>query len=161
MFSSHYTGFEGNTCANNIDECQNATCLHGTCIDGVNSFSCVCNPGFTGHDCAVEINECASSPCQNNATCHDLIGRWVSRSVIITDSFIIVVSHDIIQQSSIIIIMSKRCITVCFRYECVCGTGFTGSDCETKIDYCALHPCVAGSACINKLGYRLCQCRPG
>ena len=35
-----------------VDECQGQSCsLHGTCVDGVNSYTCNCDPGYTGADC--------------------------------------------------------------------------------------------------------------
>ena len=35
-----------------INECELSPCLNGgTCIDKVNSYSCVCKPGFNGEDC--------------------------------------------------------------------------------------------------------------
>ena len=35
-----------------VDECGSNPCAHnGTCIDGVNSFTCSCVAGYTGHDC--------------------------------------------------------------------------------------------------------------
>ena len=35
-----------------IDDCESGPCQNvGTCIDGVNSYTCTCNPGYTGHDC--------------------------------------------------------------------------------------------------------------
>ena len=35
-----------------IDECVNHTCANGgSCIDGVNSYSCNCSEGFTGSSC--------------------------------------------------------------------------------------------------------------
>jgi len=35
-----------------IDECVNHTCQNGgSCVDGVNNYSCNCMPGFTGDRC--------------------------------------------------------------------------------------------------------------
>ena len=36
-----------------IDDCKLDPCKNGgTCIDGINSFSCKCFRGFTGSDCS-------------------------------------------------------------------------------------------------------------
>lgn len=39
----------GVNCEKNIDECASGPCLNqGSCIDGVNSYTCHCSPQFTG-----------------------------------------------------------------------------------------------------------------
>jgi len=46
-------GYEGATCATNIDECSSNPCMNGgACTDGVASFSCACVDGFSGPSCA-------------------------------------------------------------------------------------------------------------
>jgi len=56
------TGFTGSYCTANINNCASTPCgNNGACIDGLNSFTCVCNPGFTGTTC----NTATTSICQN------------------------------------------------------------------------------------------------
>ncbi|XP_055996929.1 protein jagged-1-like [Ostrea edulis] len=37
--------------------------MHGTCVDLVNAYRCLCQPGYSGTNCEIEVNECQSSPC--------------------------------------------------------------------------------------------------
>ena len=55
-------------CVNNL--CQNGA----TCVNGVNTYTCVCAPGYSGATCATVIDNCASAPCQNGGTCTNVIG---------------------------------------------------------------------------------------
>ena len=35
-----------------IDDCTDTSCLNGgTCVDGVDTFTCTCLPGWTGTNC--------------------------------------------------------------------------------------------------------------
>lgn len=74
-----HKGFKGKQCQENIDDCAAFPCGHaGTCIDGINNYTCNCTgSGFTGPSCQEDINECNSTnkPCHpiNTAQCinHD------------------------------------------------------------------------------------------
>ena len=34
-----------------IDDCLTSPCVHGTCQDHLNSYTCTCSHGYTGTDC--------------------------------------------------------------------------------------------------------------
>ena len=54
-----------------------SSCFNGgTCVDGINAFTCLCLTGFTGSYCQYDINECDSKPCLNGGTCLDGYGTY-------------------------------------------------------------------------------------
>ena len=64
-----------NDCASN--PCQN----QGTCIDGVNSYQCICADGWEGALCNINKNECSMNPCRNNGRCVDGTGEFYCQCV--------------------------------------------------------------------------------
>lgn len=60
---------------NGLDPCQNG----GSCVDGVNTFSCLCLPGFTGDRCQTDMDECLSEPCKNGGTCSDYVNSYTCK----------------------------------------------------------------------------------
>ncbi|XP_064827217.1 versican core protein-like [Oncorhynchus masou masou] len=55
------TGYTGQRCETDVDECQSYPCRNGaTCMDGVNSFTCLCLPSYTGGLCE-QVCNCSSS----------------------------------------------------------------------------------------------------
>lgn len=36
-----------------IDECASLPCVHGTCADHINGYTCSCEPGHTGPHCQI------------------------------------------------------------------------------------------------------------
>ena len=53
-------------------------CLYGgSCIDGINSYTCACAEGYTGTNCQHHINPCDSSPCLNEGSCTNIDGRYL------------------------------------------------------------------------------------
>ena len=46
--------FTGPNC-DGMDDCVGVDCVNGVCVDGLNSYSCTCDPGFTGELCQTNI----------------------------------------------------------------------------------------------------------
>lgn len=67
----------GKMCNINIDECAINPCHNGgTCIDGVNAFTCQCPDGYHDPTCQSQINECFSSPCIHGH-CEDKVNGYM------------------------------------------------------------------------------------
>ena len=75
---SFISGWEGQQCKQDIDECtvDPDLCNYGSCNNTLGSYFCTCHLGYTGNLCQSEINECEPNPCQNGATCDDLINAF-------------------------------------------------------------------------------------
>ena len=66
------SGFNGNNCENNIDDCIAVTCQNGgTCQDGINSYTCQCTTGYEGDNCENNIDDCIGVTCENGGNCID------------------------------------------------------------------------------------------
>ena len=63
-------------CETNIDDCAARSCLRGNCVDGINTFTCDCEPGFNGTLCNVNTNECTPYPCNGQVCCIDLTNDY-------------------------------------------------------------------------------------
>ncbi|XP_068711961.1 fibropellin-3-like isoform X2 [Montipora foliosa] len=127
------TGYTGNNCETDLDECKIAThtChVDATCNNTVGSYNCTCNQGFTGDGitCWPETDECASDPClygvcidgYNNYTC-----------ICDPESTGLNCDYDLDAD----VCASSPCFNgVCIegddQYTCSCDPGWTGENCD-------------------------------
>ena len=65
------TGYIGDRCDVEVDDCiaNNVSCGQGTCIDGMNSYKCVCPPQATGRYCQYMNNSCQLADCLVDHRC--------------------------------------------------------------------------------------------
>lgn len=72
------SGFGGNRCELDIDECSRPeSCFNGVCTNTFGGYACTCNDGFTGERCDADINDCLNHDCQNGAVCVDRVSGYV------------------------------------------------------------------------------------
>ena len=70
-------GFTGPNC-DEVDDCIGVNCGNGQCVDGMDSFSCICAPDFTGERCQTNINidNCEGVNCSGNGQCIDGVNNF-------------------------------------------------------------------------------------
>uniref|UniRef100_A0A673G7A3 Neurogenic locus notch homolog protein 2-like n=1 Tax=Sinocyclocheilus rhinocerous TaxID=307959 RepID=A0A673G7A3_9TELE len=175
--SSLSSGFEGRLCESNIDNCKPDPCHHGTCIDGIASYTCNCEPGYTGYRCENQLNECHSNPCQNGGKCVDLVNMYICQCQHGTSGTNCEINFDDCASNPCDYGICKDGIN---RYECVCKPGFTGEtgrdlrdkphykllflsgpQCKDEIDECQSNPCRNGGTCVDDENGFHCQCPEG
>ncbi|CAH1803247.1 unnamed protein product [Owenia fusiformis] len=119
------------SCVDDIDDCKDSSCENGgSCIDGVDSYSCNCVSGYTGRRCETNIDDCPSSPCTNpNQRCIDGLNSYTcacKEGFTGSDC-----ETDIDECQSDPCSNGGSCIDEENGYECNCVPGYAGADCET------------------------------
>jgi hypothetical protein len=74
-----YSGFGGETCETNSNECASTPCKNGgSCAQATiadpetfsgDFYTCSCPAGFEGEICQVDIDECEANPCEHGGVC--------------------------------------------------------------------------------------------
>ena len=145
------TGFEGKHCDVNINDCINVKCKHNaTCLDQINGFKCDCFEGFEGKYCEVDINECKSMPCLNGGLC------WQHSDPKQFERYLKYTKNKSSPLKSEEFSYSKSS-----GYWCECKPGFSGSNCDIKINECQSNPCGFNGMCIDLVNDFKCVCYPG
>uniref|UniRef100_A0A3Q2QKD6 Protein crumbs homolog 2-like n=1 Tax=Fundulus heteroclitus TaxID=8078 RepID=A0A3Q2QKD6_FUNHE len=70
------TGWEGERCETDTDDCASQPCVHGSCKDHLAGFECRCEPGYAGALCDEDIDECALHPCEHGGSCQDGLNTY-------------------------------------------------------------------------------------
>ncbi|XP_063358645.1 protein eyes shut [Cydia amplana] len=144
--------------------CLGNPCLHGICIDDVNStYSCYCVDGYTGVQCQTNWDECWSAPCQNGGTCLDGIASY---NCSCPDGFIgDNCETNFNECESNPCLNNGTCIDLEAGYLCACGPGFAGEHCELDVAVCNSSDearCHNGGHCREGPGFKFyCTCTAG
>ena len=185
-------GYTGLNCQENINDCLNATCFNGgSCIDGINSYTCDCKWPFMGRYCQTKM-KCNSNSneedkvCKNNGLCiEDEKNEALGPRCVCQQGFEGIDCSIKVDQCKVHPCLNNaKCVWLRADndYKCECKTGFTGRNCQLD-DVCkdeAKTPCQNNSTCINLMHastlYKgdssrddalsnalqyYCQCKPG
>lgn len=64
-------------CYVDVNECVLDLCFYGgICVDGINSYRCLCFLGWGGVYCQLDSDECSGSFCVNVYFCQDFQGGY-------------------------------------------------------------------------------------
>lgn len=70
------SGWEGEACETDTDDCVSQPCVHGSCEDRLGGFECRCLLGYAGPLCDVDVDDCAHHACEHGGTCEDGLHRY-------------------------------------------------------------------------------------
>ncbi|KAH8032785.1 hypothetical protein HPB51_001863 [Rhipicephalus microplus] len=142
------TGFEGEHCERNIDDCYPGACHHGgTCEDRVRGFQCHCHEAYEGSSCEIDIPDCdpprpSTPPCENGAACLER-------------------SNASLYHENYLGLFQSFSYATAAGYVCLCPPGFNGTRCENNIDDCPGHNCSVYGHCVDLVNAYRCECQAG
>jgi len=137
-------------------KCQPNPCVHGTCTDGVNSYTCQCSTGYRGDNCDKACQD-LDEDCgywKDNGECQ-LSQRWMNENC--ARSCGICTDIDDCQPNPCV---HGTCTDGWNNYTCQCSPGYRGDNCDEDIDECQPNPCVHG-ICSDGVNSYTCQCSSG
>uniref|UniRef100_A0A3Q3T0A3 Crumbs cell polarity complex component 2 n=1 Tax=Mastacembelus armatus TaxID=205130 RepID=A0A3Q3T0A3_9TELE len=156
------SGWEGEQCETDTDDCASQPCVHGSCTDYLARFECTCHPGYAGTLCDEDLNECEHHACEHGGSCQDgpnmytcICPKDYSGPRCQWDYPPIQCGKDFQCANDGI------CSDGLWGANCTCIPGFTGSSCETEINECESNPCRNGGSCLDRFNMFVCECPPG
>ena len=160
------TGFNGDFCQFDVDECLLEThdCTGSSqCQNSYGTFTCICNEGLTGVNCDVSINPCSVVLCTQHTSC---IAQGNQALCVCDEGYTGVDCLTLISacDSANCSVNTSLCIDSVpgsSEYTCVCKSGFEGKLCTQDVDECVNVPCLSSETCINTLGGYMCFCEAG
>ncbi|XP_078600673.1 protocadherin Fat 4-like [Branchiostoma floridae x Branchiostoma japonicum] len=123
------TGYTGDSCEIEINECDATPCLNGgTCTDEIGTFTCECPPGYHGDRCQNDFDECSSNPCRNGGQCLQGLNDYTCSCAqgFTGKNCEIDVDYCISQPC----LNNGTCTDGQTSYSCRCGFGEKGDNCE-------------------------------
>ncbi|XP_078671205.1 von Willebrand factor D and EGF domain-containing protein-like isoform X1 [Branchiostoma floridae x Branchiostoma belcheri] len=154
--SCNGTGFTGQMCDVDVDECADSPCVHGVCNNTVGGFQCDCEQYYTGPLCDQET-PCFSNPCPDNGTCADIPGA-IQCTICPEGSACVVIEIPLDPCSPNPCYANVTCDVVDDVYSCgPCPAGMTGDGVScVQVIGCSSQPCYPEVTCTDVPGGHEC-----
>ncbi|CAH1238379.1 FBN3 [Branchiostoma lanceolatum] len=176
-------GFEGDgfncvdhdECAEQDEHGDHCHEEHGTCVNYIGGFDCICKPGYQrtseGMDKCVDVDECHGEkliiPCPGHSHCENTDGSFICQcdEGHRYEGFECV-DIDECAEGSHTCPSSSMCTNMDGTFNCNCGTqGYVVDSSGTCVDLNECQqspsPCHVNAACTNNDGSYTCACRAG
>ena len=131
-----------------LDNCIGIDCSgRGQCIDGQNSYTCMCNSGFTGANCETNIDDCVGVTCNGRDTCVDGVNSFTcSCNLGFTGGLCQTNIDDCV---GVTCSGNGQCVDGVNSYICTCDAGFTGANCDITVVNCNGVTCSGNGRCVE------------
>ncbi|CAG9855886.1 unnamed protein product [Phyllotreta striolata] len=149
--------FTGSNCESVVETCLNNGVTY---FENNGTSICICPPGFIGVKCEIKIYPCQEMFCENDSHCVEEGGRAVCKC---KEGFIG-------SRCQLLPCDYRPCpdTKICLNtfednstrdsYFCVCPEGYTGDNCEERINHCLISPCLNNGVCVNGFTNYTCNC---
>merc|ERR1712212_852424 len=117
------------SCQKHVDKCQSNPCVHGTCTDGVNSYTCQCTPGYRGDNCDEDVDECQPNQCVKG-TCTDGVNSYTCKCI---PGYKGDNCDEDINECQSNPCVHGSCADGVNSYTCQCNPGYGGDNCDEEI----------------------------
>ncbi|CAM9260590.1 unnamed protein product [Chrysoparadoxa australica] len=128
--SSCDTGYAGDLCEIDIDDCAENPCAPGwNCTDGVNTYSCTCHSGLVNVlGCDTPSEHCNPNPCYNGGLCTSGVSDF---SCTCLSGFTGPTCEDNVDDCDPDPCHhGGRCIDLADAFACDCPPGYSGPTCQ-------------------------------
>ena len=173
----------GQRCELEVNECSSQPCQHGsTCVDGIDSYTCLCTEEFTGRNCQNHVCHVDDFVCQNGGTCYgnrecacpvgfsgtscekdDCIGKLCDHGGSCIQGECVCVPGYHGNQCQIDLCDDVvNCYNggTCHLGNCTCTPGYTEQYCHEEINECVSNPCQYDGTCRDLVNGYVCECLP-
>lgn len=148
------TGYEGDLCTDDVDECLLLPCQNGgSCTNLNGTFNCTCQDGYSGPTCGEVDDICPHVTCFNGGTCEQTSPTEHHCNCIAGYRG----DNCELESCNGQCLLGSTCTEVISGITCACAPNTEGSRCESYT--CDPDPCVNGVCGIDTEIF--CQCPYG
>ncbi|XP_064641378.1 uncharacterized protein LOC135496149 isoform X2 [Lineus longissimus] len=157
-------GYQGRTCADNVNDCDSFPCLHeAKCTDQVNDFKCDCKPGWEGKRCENITDSCNKTPCTSNN--YDCYYGFIDSVCVCKAGFFGVKCNETFDACSTLkpcVGNGSTCVATAGVPKCTCSNDYMDTGCHIRKDNTIINvedptSSVGNYSCLNGFSGKSCH----